>query len=160
MKKPKMILFDYGQTLISESGYDPEKGTAAVMQYAVGNKHCRSAKEVQAEADAVRAELGRSDPRNRHMFNVEIPNHMFNAYLYQSVGVELSLTAPEIDRVFWDAASPGKPTDGIEDFLAFLKKMISSLSLLPASICSANPTGVYSSLLWRWQDLRRTKCGT
>ena len=31
MKKPKMIMFDYGQTLISETGYDPEKGTAAVM---------------------------------------------------------------------------------------------------------------------------------
>lgn len=122
MKKPKMIMFDYGQTLISETGYDPEKGTAAVMQYAVGNKHCRSAQEVQAAADAVRAELGRSDPKNRHMFNVEIPNHMFTSYLYQSMGVELSLTPPEIDRVFWDAASPGKPTDGIEDFLAFLKE--------------------------------------
>ena len=102
MKKPKMIMFDYGQTLISETGYDPEKGTAAVMQYAVGNKHCRSAQEVQAAAYAVRDELGRSDPKTRHMFNTEIPNHMFTAYLYKSVGVELSLTPPEIDRVFWD----------------------------------------------------------
>ena len=122
MKKPKMIMIDYGQTLISETGYDPEKGTAAVMQYAVGNKHCRSAQEVQAAAYAVRDELGRSDPKTRHMFNTEIPNHMFTAYLYKSVGVELSLTPPEIDRVFWDAASPGKPTAGIEDFLAFLKE--------------------------------------
>ena len=47
---------------------------------------------------------------------------MFGAYLYASMGIELSLSPLEYDRIFWDAAAPAVPTDGIEQFLAFLKK--------------------------------------
>lgn len=121
VKKPKMILFDYGQTLISERKFDGVAGTKAVLRYAVKNKYNRTAEEVQAAADAINVELGRTDPMWRHTRQIEVPNYMFTAYLYQSLGIELSLTAKEIDRTFWDAASPGAPTDGIEDFLAFLK---------------------------------------
>ena len=66
-------------------------------------------------------ELGRFDPKRRHLFQIEVPNHMFTAFLYQSMGIELSLTPKEIDRTFWNAASPGVPTEGIKEFLAFLK---------------------------------------
>ena len=47
---------------------------------------------------------------------------MFTAYLYQSMGIELPLSHQDIDRAFWNAASPGVPTDGIEDFFGFLKE--------------------------------------
>ena len=33
MKKPKMILFDYGQTLVNEQYFDGVKGTEAVLKY-------------------------------------------------------------------------------------------------------------------------------
>ena len=39
MIKPKMILFDYGQTLINEVKFDGVKGTEAVLKYAVKNKY-------------------------------------------------------------------------------------------------------------------------
>lgn len=38
MKLPKMILFDYGQTLENEQKFDGIKGTEAVLEYAVGNR--------------------------------------------------------------------------------------------------------------------------
>ena len=47
---------------------------------------------------------------------------MFTKYLYESQGIEIALSPEEIDNVFWDAAAPGKPTEGIEEFLAFLKE--------------------------------------
>ena len=125
MKKitpPKMILFDYGQTLVNEGKFDGIKGTEAVLKYATQNKYNHTAEEVQAAADAINKELGRFDPLRRHLFQVEVPNHMFTAYLYESMGIELSLSPKEIDKVFWDAAAPGVPTEGIGDFLAFLKK--------------------------------------
>lgn len=53
---------------------------------------------------------------------VEIPNDMFCGYLYESQGVELSISGAKRDKVFWDAASPGVPTEGVEEFLAFLKE--------------------------------------
>lgn len=120
MRKPKMILFDYGQTLANEQKFDGVKGTEAVLQYATKNKYGRTAQEIQAVADSINAECGRFDPERQHLFQIEIPNAMFTAYLYESMGIELSLSPQELDRIFWDAAASGVPTDGIEEFLSFL----------------------------------------
>lgn len=120
MKKPEMILFDYGQTLISEAKFDGIKGTEAVLQYATRNKYNKTAAEIQEEASAINRELGRFDPLRRHLFQVEVPNYMFTSYLYTAQGIDVSLTPDEIDRVFWNAAAPGIPTEGIQEFLAFL----------------------------------------
>lgn len=121
MKLPKMILFDYGQTLVDEDKFNGIKGTEAVLQYATQNKYGKTAAEVQAYAEEINKELGRFDPLKKHLMQVEIPNHMFTAYLYESQGIELSLSPKEIDKVFWDAVGNPKPTEGIEDFLAFLR---------------------------------------
>lgn len=122
MKRPKMILFDYGQTLIDQARFDGVKGTEAVLKYAVSNKYNKTAEQVQEAANEINRELGRFDPLNRHLFQVEVPNYMFTAYLYESQGIQISLTPEEIDRVFWDAAAPGAPTEGIRDFLTFLNQ--------------------------------------
>ena len=99
VRKPKMILFDYGQTLIDEEefGFNGVKGTAAVLKYAVRNKYNKSAEEVQAYADRLLQELGRFDLKRRHLFQVEVPNHMFTKYLYESLGIELSIGPEEIE---------------------------------------------------------------
>ena len=121
MKLPKMILFDYGQTLIAEKKFDGVKGTEAVLRYATKNKYHLSAEQVQAKASEINQELGRFDPEKRHLFQIEIPNSMFTPYLYESQGIEVSLSNAEIDTVFWNAAAPGTPTEGIKEFLEYLK---------------------------------------
>lgn len=68
-------------------------------------------------AEQLNRSLGRLGPESGHMHHVKIPNHMFNAYLYESLGIELSLLPEQIDEVFWNAAAPGKPTAGIEGSL-------------------------------------------
>lgn len=122
MRKPEMILFDYGQTLINEPHFDGEKGTAAVMRYAVKNKYNRTPKEIQAEADKINGELGRFDPARRHLFQIEVSSRCFDAFLYESNGIQLSISYEEAEKIFWDAAAPGVTTPGIEDFLDFLKE--------------------------------------
>lgn len=122
MKKPKMILFDYGQTLVNEQKFDGVKGTEAVLRYAVKNKYNLTAEQIQREADDINHELGRFDSSGKHLCLAEIPNTMFTPYLYESQGIEIPLSTEEIDKIFWDAASPGVPTDGIADFLDFLNK--------------------------------------
>lgn len=122
MVKPKMILFDYGQTLGNEARFDGVKGTEAVLSHAVENRRRLTAEQVQAEANAINKELGRFDPEKRHLFWQEVPNHMFTKFLYESLGIRLSLSSEEIDRIFWNTAAPGKPTEGIAEFLQFLKK--------------------------------------
>lgn len=119
MKLPKMILFDYGQTLGNEK-FDGLRGTEAVLQHAIENKYNRTAADVQAAADEINQELGRFDPVKRHLIQAEIPNDMFTNYLYESQGIRLSISGAEIDKVFWDAAAPAVPTEGIAEFLEFL----------------------------------------
>lgn len=53
---------------------------------------------------------------------MKVPNAMFTKYFYESQGIEIALSSEEIDRVFWDAAASGEPTEGIEEFLTFLKE--------------------------------------
>lgn len=118
---PKMILFDYGQTLIAEQTFDGVKGTAAVLKYATKNKYHLTPGQVQAKAGAINQELGRFDSQKRHLVQIEVPNSMFTPYLYESQGIEIPLSNEEIDTIFWNAAAPGKPTEGIEEFLEHLK---------------------------------------
>lgn len=122
MNLPKMILFDYGQTLADEKSFDGIAGTAAVLKYAAKNKYNRTAEEIQAVANAMNHELGRYDPERKYQFQVEVPNDMFNAYLYESQGITLSISAKEVDKIFWDAAAPAVPTEGIKEFLQFLRE--------------------------------------
>lgn len=122
MTLPKMILFDYGQTLVNEATFGGERGTAAVLEHATKNKYNLTAAQVQEHANAINKELGRFDPVQRHLCEVEVPNSMFSPYLYESLGIEIGLSNKEIGRVFWDAASPGVPTEGILEFLNFLKE--------------------------------------
>ena len=120
MKRPKMILFDYGQTLVNEAAFDGVKGTEAVLQYCTENKYHLTAEQIQQEANAINHELGRFDPSKRHLFQVEAPNYMFTSYLYESLGIKISLTSEQVDQVFWDAAAPGRPTEGVTEFLEYL----------------------------------------
>lgn len=46
MNNPKMIIFDYGQTLINEKRFDGLKGTRAVLQEAARNPNNISAEEI------------------------------------------------------------------------------------------------------------------
>lgn len=121
MKKPKMILFDYGQTLVNEARYDAIRGTEAVLQYATENKYNLSAKQVQKRADELNQEMGRFAPlQDAGRLQIELPNRVFAHYLYESLGIKVDLSPEEIDAVFWNAEAPGKPTEGIQDFLDFL----------------------------------------
>ena len=140
MEKPKMVLFDYGQTLVAEQKFDGVKGTEAVLQYATKNKYHLTAEQVQAKADELNREAGRFDPEKRHLLQIEIPNTMFTPYLYESQGIEIALSSAEIDTVFWNAAAPGAPTEGIERFLEYLKDkgirtgVISNISYDPSVV--------------------------
>lgn len=121
MKQPKMIIFDYGQTLVDEEIFDGVKGTEAVLEHAITNKYNLSAEQVQEEAQKINTEIGRFNP-NIHPkdADLEVHNRVFSKYLYESLGIKLDIDFDMIDRIFWDNASPGKPTDGIEEFLDYL----------------------------------------
>ena len=122
MRIPKMILFDYGETLIHEEPFDGVKGTAALLKHATQNKYHLSAARIQEEASKLNHELGRWDVNGEHKLGFEIPHYAFSAYLYESLGIRFDLPPSRLEEIFWDNASPAVPMPGISDLLADLRE--------------------------------------
>ena len=121
INKPKMIIFDYGQTLIREEPFNGVKGTEAVLAKCVVNSNNISAEEVQALANELNKDIGRYDSGSSHLCLTEVHNYPFQNYLYEYLGLTRTVSPLELETIFWDAASPGKPTAHIIDFLFYLK---------------------------------------
>lgn len=124
-KLPKMILFDYGQTLVNEEKFDPIKGDQAVLKLATKNTNQVSATELQEKANSISKELGNAlQGENRSKQLLEIPAYTFDKYLYEYFGIGFDVSMDEVQYTFWKYATLGNsfPTNGIEELLDYLWK--------------------------------------
>ena len=121
LDKPKMILFDYGQTLMYEGKFDGIAGTKAVLRNCAENPLCVTAEEIQTFANELNKDIGRYNPETQHLALIEVHNHPFQKYLYDYFGIKILVSPLELETVFWDSAAPARPTDGINELLCCLK---------------------------------------
>ena len=117
MNKPRMIIFDYGQTLVDEKTFDGLKGTEAVLREATNNFDYASVKEIQSLATELNEEIGRYGEDYNKYTSLEVHNHVFQKYLYEYFGIELTKSPEEVERIFAHAAISAEPTKNIEEFL-------------------------------------------
>lgn len=103
MIQPKMILFDYGYTLIHEQRFDSERGTDAVLKYAKRNKNNMSAKEISDFSNKLFDEISKCTRIN----GLDIHNRMFQKLLYEYLEIDFNLKPVEFEKIFWDNAAPG-----------------------------------------------------
>jgi len=122
MNKPKMIIFDYGQTLVNERCFDVMKGTEAVLREASKNQNKISVEEIQVFANELNKELGRYGVEFEKQSVLEVHNHIFQNYIYEYFGIELTKSANEVEQIFENSASDAEPTKNIIEFLHFLDK--------------------------------------
>ena len=127
--KPKMILFDYGETLIHELGFEPLLGNQAILDFATFIPEGITAETIQEEANCMKRDI--SDQfcyQHKDAQMIEIPAAMFQRYLYESVGVSF----PEmedyqlnqrLEELFWDHCSVGVPNPDVEELLQTLNKL-------------------------------------
>jgi len=111
-RKPKMILFDYGHTLLFEPEFDTLRGQEALFQHVKCNKNNLTpkqandfAQELFATTSAVR-EIG-----------FELHEWQFQRLLYEYLEIELSISFHEAESVFWDSASLGAPMPSVHKAL-------------------------------------------
>ena len=122
-KLPKMILFDYGQTLVNEEKFDSIKGDEAVLKLAIKNPNQVSVSELQEKANSISKEIGNAlGEENRSEQLLEIPAYTFDKYLYEYFGLEFDVSMDEVQYTFWKHATLGNsfPTNGIEELLDYL----------------------------------------
>jgi putative hydrolase of the HAD superfamily len=97
-----MIIFDYGHTLLYEPEYDSLRGEQALFKYVTNNKNNLSAKDVNDFSQKLFEKIG--DARK---IGLEIHERQFQRLLYEFLEIELSITLPESEKVFWDNTSIG-----------------------------------------------------
>jgi len=137
MTYPKMIIFDYGHTLLYEPGFDSTRGNSELLKYAVKNPDNCTLEDVKRAADLV---------YNKHVMQIrrygyDIGGQTGNKALYDYLGIEFSLTPLEMETVFWDAASMG-------DIMPGTDKMLDSLNAMGIR------TAVISNLMWSAEALK------
>lgn len=135
MNKPKMILFDYGQTLLHEPDFDLLRGTKAVFEHIVKNPDNITVEQL-----------------------CEYDNRMFKAYadcraggyeihgwhgqrlLYEYLRLELDISIEEAEMILWENTSEGACMPGVKEMLAYLKEQ-------------GIRTGVISNIAWSGKAL-------
>ena len=115
MRKPAMILFDYGNTLLHEPGIDFLRGEEEVFRHLTANP--RQVTVQEAYAFGVRL-FRDADSCRRNGW--ELHEYQLLQLKYDSLGLSFDVPLPEIERILWTATSPGEKMPGVEAMLSDL----------------------------------------
>lgn len=128
MIRPEMIIFDYGNTIVKEK-LDRIKGIEAVLLNAAVNPYNVTAEEISALVYELKSDIGVYGRDIENYTMLEVHNHIFQRYLYEYFGIELTKSPEEVERIFETAAFSGEPTKDIDKLLKYLddKKIRSSV---------------------------------
>ncbi len=119
MRKPKMIIFDYGDTLIEETKTSNLRATEALLRRATKNKRGLTAKEITDFSQKLFGEISAYSREN----NLEFHEYSFQKLLYETLEIEFDLTPFELECVFRDNYACYSPTPFIKETLAKLQNM-------------------------------------
>lgn len=116
MEKPKLILFDYGHTIMHEAPVDPERGWQAVLQHATRNPRGCTA----AQAAQLAAELNGAIHDVVQGGAVEISILNFENLLFGLLEIELDISLEEASEIYWRHSAPAQAMPGIAQLLDYL----------------------------------------
>ena len=119
MKRPEMVLFDYGHTLVHEISFDTKLGYAAVLEHAVKNPDNATPDDMDALYKAWRV------PMNAVVVGAEyeMPAMQYDAAVYDALGLEFDVSREELEVIYWNAGCPLVAMDGVGEMLQNLKEM-------------------------------------
>lgn len=136
MEEPKMILFDYGETLCHTTDADFLRGERAVFAHVTENPHHVTPEQAY--------ELGMrlfADAESSRRAGYEVHEWPLMRLKYESLGMRFDLPLPELEIILADAADPVSLLPGVTDMLADLR-------------ARGIRTGVISNLGWSGNMLR------
>lgn len=116
MKRPRGILFDYGQTLVVEAGFDPHAGTAALLARAAYVAPGVTVDVVSERARRVTRDV--SERRDR--FGIETPWPSVTRLIHDYFGTRFDVPMFELELAFWDASVITRPMPGARETLQAL----------------------------------------
>ena len=99
LKKPKMIIFDYGHTLVYEEKWDGVKAYKALFEHIVSNKNNFTAGQIDGFANDLFTEGRRLSPYT------EIHEHIFFKLLCEYLQIEINLPLVKIEEIYFSDSS-------------------------------------------------------
>lgn len=117
MNKPKMIIFDYGHTLLYEPEFDFLSGEKEVYKYIIKNPYQYSADEINRFGEEL---FQKSDACRKQGF--ELHERQMLRLKYEYLGIELGISYTEAEKILWDHVSWGACMPLVEDMLHCLKE--------------------------------------
>ncbi len=136
MKLPKMIIFDYGDTLLCEPNWNTKKGNCELLKYATHNPNNCTVEDVQKAAELI---FGFAEDVRK--VGCDICGQIGNKALYEYLGIQFSLTPLEQEIVFWNSCSSGAIVTDIDRVIDYLNNI-------------GIRTAVISNLLWSGDALK------
>ena len=119
MKHPKMIIFDYGQTLLCEPEFDLKRATADLFKYVTKNPNNYTIEDVCSYADKIYGEYI-SDVRKS---GCDIGKQTIDKLIYERLGIEFSLTPLQMEIVFWNGTSKGAVMPNADKMINYINQM-------------------------------------
>ena len=116
MKKPAMVLFDYGNTIITEKLLGFEKGNEVLLSMAAKNPQNITINELQPVIGGLIGEISDrmgAATRNRQPF--EISWCSLNRYAYEYFGITFDKPYEELEEIYWDSIVTASPSENIEE---------------------------------------------
>jgi putative hydrolase of the HAD superfamily len=118
MQLPKMILFDYGHTLVYEPMEYHIKGAEAVLAHATHNPKGITSKELMER----RKELFYEQARILRPRDLEVMGQKLDMLLFEMLGLKFDLSPNELEYESWSASEPIEPMEGVGELLTYLNE--------------------------------------
>ena len=118
MRKPEMILFDYGHTLVYEPAFDTLAGCEAVMRHCISNPLGVTPAEVAARYQERFRRYQKLSQEN----DFDMMDLCAARLTYESFDLRFDCDLIALERIFWDAAGPAHPMPGVPEMLTALRQ--------------------------------------
>ncbi len=117
MKKPEMILFDYGGTLVTEPQWDYLSGEKAVFKHIIKNPRCATPQQlndfsIELFPEYEQCRRGGFEPVSIQQLK----------YKYAYFNIEFDTDYEEIQQILWNHTSKSVPLPHIEELLDYLNE--------------------------------------
>lgn len=93
MKRPEMILFDYGHTLLCEPGFDARRCEEAAFPYIVDNPLHLTAEQIYGEVQKLFERFQKARKNG-----IEIHQWQFMRLIYEYLGLTFSISYEELEE--------------------------------------------------------------
>lgn len=103
MKKPKMILFDYGHTLLYEPCFNFLRGNKALFNYITKNKNNISVEDLTNFDSKLFQKISIVKQNG-----FELHEWQNLKFLYEYLGIEFSVSLGEAEKILWDNTAYGE----------------------------------------------------